>query len=78
MSHHCPSCQRVLYNRRLTRCGYCGAEIPDSLRFTAEEIAALDREIAELDEQRKRRQRAAEEAEQAKGGDPGVDFSGIM
>ena len=78
MSYRCPTCQRVLYNRRLAHCGYCGAQIPENLRFTTEEIAALDREIAELAEQRKVRQRAAEEAEQAKGGDPGVDFCGIM
>ena len=78
MSYRCPNCQRVLYNRRLAHCGYCGAQIPENLRFTTEEIAALDREIAELAEQRKVRQRAAEEPEQAKGGDPGVDFCGIM
>jgi hypothetical protein len=50
----------VLYNRRLAQCGFCGAAIPESLRFTTEEIAALDREAAELDERRKQRQRAAD------------------
>ena len=69
MSHCCPSCQRVLYNRRLTHCGFCGAEIPASLRFTPEEIAALDRkmkEVEEMEEQRRQRERAAAEAEKEK------------
>ena len=60
MSHKCPSCQRVIYNRRLTRCGFCGAEIPESLRFTPAEIAALERELAELEQLRKQRQRSAD------------------
>jgi len=73
MSHHCPSCQRVLYDRRLTHCGFCGAEIPESLQFTAEERAALDRKLADSEEQRKQRARIAEEeARQAEGGDGGV------
>ena len=75
MSYHCPSCQRVLYNRRLSQCGFCGADIPEDLRFTTEEIAALDQEMADLEEQRKQRERAAEEARRADGGETGVDFS---
>ncbi len=66
MSHHCPTCQRVLYNRRLTHCGFCGAEIPESLRFTPEEIAALDLKLAELEEQRRQRERAVAEDEEAR------------
>jgi hypothetical protein len=67
MNHNCPSCQKVLYNRRLTHCGFCGAQIPDSLRFTAEEIAALDQRMAELEEQRgQREQAAAKEKEEAR------------
>lgn len=60
MNHRCPSCQRVLYSRRLTHCGFCGAEIPESLRFTIEEIAALERELAELEQRRKQRQKTAD------------------
>jgi hypothetical protein len=48
------------------------------LRFTPEEIAALDRKMAELEEQRKQRERAAEDARQTDGGDVGVDFSAFM
>lgn len=57
----CPSCQRVLYDRRLTRCGYCGERLPDKLRFTPERIAELDQEMAGMEEDRKRRRREAEE-----------------
>lgn len=46
---NCPACQRPLYNRRLDRCGYCSAPIPEELRFTPEEIAELDRRTAEIE-----------------------------
>jgi hypothetical protein len=75
MSYHCPTCRRLLYNRRLTHCGFCGAQIPESLRFTPEEIAALDREMAELEELRKQRACAAEEEARRKNAeDPGAWF----
>ncbi len=56
----------MLYNRRLTHCGFCGAQIPESLRFTPEEIAALDLKMAELEEQRRQRERAVAEDEEAR------------
>ena len=65
MAHQCPSCQRVLYNRRLKACGFCGAAIPEALRFTAEEIATLDRQMAELEASRQQREAAAEAARAA-------------
>jgi len=65
VSHHCPSCSRVLYNRRLARCGFCGATIPEELRFTQEEIAALDRKMAELEESRRQRELADDAARAA-------------
>jgi uncharacterized protein YecE (DUF72 family) len=82
MSHHCPSCKRVLYNRLLKHCGFCSAQIPESLRFTPEEIATLERKVAELEEQRVQRERAAakaeEEARRREAGDTGSYFSGLM
>ena len=72
MSYSCPSCQRALYNRRLTHCGFCGAQIPDNLRFTKEEIESLDRRMAELEEQRRQRELAAtKEEEEARRHDSG-------
>jgi len=65
MKHHCPKCQRVLYNRRLKRCGYCGASIPEEFRFAPEEAAALDRKMAELEASQKQREIAAEAASAA-------------
>jgi len=70
MSHNCPSCKRVLYNRRLKRCGFCGATIPEELRFTSEETAALERKMEELEESRKLRQLAQEAASNAQAQPP--------
>jgi hypothetical protein len=78
MGHNCPSCHRVLYNRRLKNCGFCGAPIPESLRFTPEEIAALDGKMAELEEQRRQRQLAADQEDEARkrdSADPGLFFT---
>jgi len=82
MSHCCPRCQRVLYNRRLKDCGFCGATIPEELRFTPEEIAALDREMAVLQERRRQREEAEKQAkENAKrrdAGDTDIDLTGFF
>ena len=79
MTYHCPKCQRVLYNRRLTHCGFCGAPIPEEMRFKAEESAALEQKMADLEEQRRQRQLAAdkaeEEARRRDSGDPGIYFT---
>jgi ribosomal protein L37E len=80
MEYRCPTCQRVLYNRRLKQCGFCGAQIPESLRFTPEEIAAIDKRMADLEEQRAQRERAAteEEARRKKSDDLGDILPEIM
>jgi uncharacterized Zn finger protein (UPF0148 family) len=75
MTHHCPNCKKVLYNRRLTHCGFCGAQISESLRFTPEEVAVINRKTAGFEEQRKHRERAKEAERQADGGDVPIDFS---
>ena len=66
MKYHCPTSQRVLYSRRLKHRGFCGAQIPESLRFTPEEIAAIDQQMAESEKQRKKRERDAEEEDAVK------------
>jgi ribosomal protein L37E len=81
MSYQCPTCQRVLYNRRLKKCGFCGASISKSLRFTAVEIATLDKKMADLEEERAQRERAAaeeKEAQRKQAEEIGRYFSGIM
>ncbi len=37
----CPTCNRVLYDRCLAKCGFCGSPIPESLRFKPEEISRI-------------------------------------
>ena len=64
MSHKCPSCQRVLYDRRLKACGFCGAPIPEDLRFTPEERAELDRSVAKSEQQRRDREQLREQEEE--------------
>ena len=79
-SHQCPNCHRLLYDRCLTHCGYCGAPIPESLRFTEEQIAAIDKDMAELEEQQRQRQLAAEKEEEERSdvGYIGGDMGGLM
>jgi hypothetical protein len=62
MKYNCPKCQRVLYNRRLKSCGFCGASIPEELRFKPEETASLERTMADVEASRKQRQLAEEAA----------------
>ena len=66
MSYHCPACQRMIFNRRLERCEFCGADTPTELRFSLEEIVELDREMAQLAERRKKRDLEQEEEHQKK------------
>ena len=63
MSQHCPKCNGVVYSRRHKFCGFCGAELPAEFLFTKEELAALAKEDADADKQRKVR-KAKDEAEQ--------------
>ncbi|MBI5767181.1 MAG: hypothetical protein HZA93_05250 [Verrucomicrobia bacterium] len=39
----CPACRRSLYDRKRTTCGYCGARLPDDLRFSKPMRDALER-----------------------------------
>ncbi len=40
----CPNCKRLLYSRQHKHCGFCGAELPPGVVFSAEEIAAVQAE----------------------------------
>ncbi|MCX6953624.1 MAG: hypothetical protein NTV51_15850, partial [Verrucomicrobia bacterium] len=37
----CQSCARALYDRTQKKCGYCGAEIPEALRFSKQMVDDL-------------------------------------
>jgi hypothetical protein len=74
MSLYCPKCNRVVYNRRHKLCGFCGAELPKEFLFTAEQLAALDREEKEAERRKKQRQAEREAEEAAR---RAIDESGI-
>jgi hypothetical protein len=63
MSYLCPKCSRVIYNRRLKTCGFCGADLPPELLFTAAEIAAMDKKDAALAEEHRKHDEAEREEE---------------
>jgi hypothetical protein len=66
MSVHCPACNRILYNRRLNNCGFCGALLPEHLRFTPEEVARLAKIEKDLENSAaERRKKADQEGQQA-------------
>lgn len=50
--YHCPQCKRLIYDRMNPVCGYCGAALPKEFRLSAEEIAAIQKEKAELEAER--------------------------
>lgn len=43
----CPDCGRGILNRRITRCLYCGATLPQNVLLSKEQIAELDRQKEE-------------------------------
>ena len=78
MSVHCPACTRILYNRRLKNCGFCGALLPENFRFTPEEVAKLEKIEKDLENSAaERRKKADEEGQQAAAGGSG-DFGGVL
>lgn len=86
MSVHCPSCNRILYNRRLKTCGFCGAILPENLRFSPEEIAKiekLEKELEKSEAERRKRSDEEEEARRNAANDTGpidigpIDFGGL-
>jgi len=38
----CPSCDSIIYSRRLNRCGVCERVLPESFRFTSTEMERVD------------------------------------
>ena len=52
--YECPSCERAVLNRKINKCLYCGAELPEALLFTKEEIAAMDAKDRNNQEQKNR------------------------
>jgi hypothetical protein len=65
--HRCPTCQREIYSRRRTTCEFCGAELPEEIRLSPEEIQAVKEEIREIHD---RHERAKEEEEEERANAP--------
>jgi len=57
----CPSCDRALMSRISPLCSWCGAKVPDGLRFSPEEIQKMEDEEAAI-----RKERNAKEEETKK------------
>jgi hypothetical protein len=64
MSYQCPKCSGVIYNRRNKTCGFCGAELPAELLFSAAELEALDKRDAEMAAEHQKQQAKFEAEEQ--------------
>jgi len=43
----CPSCEKIIFNRRLSNCEFCSAEIPEKLQLSLSEKERLDRQHQE-------------------------------
>jgi hypothetical protein len=52
--YKCPSCERAILNRKIDKCLYCGASLPESLLFSQSEIERLDSQQRTFEEQQKR------------------------
>ena len=66
MKYRCPKCNRLLYDRRRKKCGFCAADIPVESLFTEKELEKLNKERAELQEEQKQfriRQNADQETQ---------------
>lgn len=70
MENRCPSCQRVVLQRRLAKCEFCGVSLPEALRLNDAEIEdARERELAVLERQRERRKQDEEDEQRRRGSD---------
>ena len=65
MSFHCPNCHGVLYDRKRSICGFCGATVPPELLFTPSQLEVL-RQDAEAADQRRQQREADEKARRDK------------
>jgi hypothetical protein len=70
---HCPACRREVYTRRRKTCEFCGAELPEAVRLSPEEIDWVDDEIEVMRQRRERdREKAEEERRKNDSGSAGL------
>ena len=80
-SYLCPKCGRLIYNRRLNTCGFCGEKLPAELLFSPAELEVLDKNMAELtaEHEKIRARLEAEELEHRKAAEiQGAFFKGYF
>lgn len=54
LRYRCPACNRGILNRKIGRCLYCGATLPPELLLSQEQVAELERQKQELEENKDR------------------------
>jgi hypothetical protein len=69
--YHCPACQREIYLRRRATCEFCGEALPESVRLSPEELAAIDKEMEEMRARRERDRKKEEERKRKRSSDDG-------
>lgn len=74
MQRKCPKCGSVIYSRKNVLCGVCGERLPAELLFTAEERAAVERDLAAT--KRRARQASGDSSSGSDGGFIGGDCGG--
>ncbi|MFH2134865.1 MAG: hypothetical protein ABII81_06750 [Pseudomonadota bacterium] len=45
MRYRCPACDFPIFNRRVPRCESCGADLPQALLYSEQQIASIDAEF---------------------------------
>jgi hypothetical protein len=62
----CPACGRTIFNRRNLTCEFCSAVLPQELRYSGEQLAAIEADHQRNEAVRRRLVREAEELERQK------------
>jgi hypothetical protein len=73
----CPECGFSIFNRRFAKCESCGALLPTSIVYTADELKALaEKDKADEEAQKKAlaRLKSNKDNNLSSGGDNGGDF----
>jgi len=75
--HLCPGCDRSIINRAISKCLYCGAELPSELLFTEEQIAKMKMREQALAERRILRQKEEKKRDFSGSGHYGIPYGAV-
>ncbi len=75
MRYRCPSCDFPIFNRRVKRCESCGADLPQELLYSEQQIESIDAEFEKNKAQVDRMKRNSG-VSSSDGGDGGGDWGG--